>query len=61
MPCFLSEKEESLLVNKIQAETDIEKKKIKSKEYEDYKACVELITPLIIELRRYCPKPEIDI
>jgi predicted nuclease with TOPRIM domain len=59
MPKFFDECEIKRLENKIQTEPD-KMKKI-SKKYDEYKVGVEMMEPLIDELRRYCFKGCIKI
>jgi len=53
MPKFLTDEEIQRLENFILSKPDAEKT---GKKYEEYKVAVEMITPLIDELRRYCFK-----
>jgi hypothetical protein len=59
MPKFLADDEIERLEKKISTEPHIKEKIFK--QYEDYKFCVEMITPLIYELRKYCFEGEIPI
>jgi len=61
MPKFLTDDEIKRLEKKIQTELELIIKERLGKQYEDYKVGVEMMTPLIDELRQYCFKGEIPL